>query len=94
MNINENQMISYGEYYGYPSCCIRSFHDILLGKKNISLIQLNAGNGSGFIPCLEHAKQVQEEKIKLEEIILPTRMCEGKFPHGRPKLSARVKETE
>ena len=92
MQINTNQFIRYGEFYGYPSCCITSFQKVVVGESPIHASQLKAGQGSGFIPCLECATKVINGICELKDIILPTRKCEGQFPKGH-SLKAKVKET-
>jgi hypothetical protein len=67
-----------GKALGYPDCCIKAFGDnapeLMTGKPPKEVIQrYNAGciNGvfTGFIPCIEHAKQIIHGKIKLTELI-------------------------
>lgn len=83
-----------GRAFGYPECCIREFGnqppELLRNKKPTKddKRRYKAGciNGkfTGFIPCSEHAKQIVQGKIKLEDLIdygkrdlfLP------KFPNG------------
>ena len=67
-----------GQYYGYPKCCIDNFI-----KKRVKRGSINdhASNGSGFIPCDNHATQIINKQIKLEDLIL-NRICEKHFPNG------------
>jgi len=67
-----------GHYYGYPKCCIDHFI-----KKRVKHGSINdqAGNGSGFIPCDNHATQIINKQIKLEDLI-SNRICEKQFPDG------------
>lgn len=77
----ESKPKSYGVYYGYPKCCIRSFHKMLNNKllaSDLSEVRRKAAK-NGFIPCLSHAKEIEAGKIKIEELILPTRQCERPF---------------
>ena len=92
MQINDS-IISFGEFYGYPSCCIHSFHQVLRGEKSIHTVQLNAGRGTGFVPCLNHAHQIENGEVQLENLILPTRKCEHAFPKGH-KIKAKVKSVD
>ena len=64
-------------YYGYPSCCIIYFltnfnFNGSNSRQKYSNKCIKAGNGSGFIPCPSHAKEINEEKIneksKIENI--------------------------
>lgn len=41
----------YGNYYGYPQCCIHSFCYEVTTRS-----QRKAGKKTGFIPCKHHAK--------------------------------------
>ena len=45
------QWTYYGNHYGYPKCCIHSFCYQVTTRS-----QRRAGNGTGFIPCKQHAK--------------------------------------
>lgn len=69
-----------GRYFGYPECCIRSFIRGPLFACDRNPVQLVASNGTGFIPCVKHAKQVVSGKIKLKDLILPTREELREFP--------------
>lgn len=73
------ESIENGNKYGFPKCCIDEFisktpsmmqnskptkDDLLrfeMGKIN--------GNFTGFVPCLNHAKMIQQKKITLFELI-------------------------
>lgn len=83
---------SYGDYYGYPSCCIQSFHKVLLGTESISILQLEVGRGTGFIPCKNHTHKIKTGECTLEQIILPTRKCTSAFPDGKGQLKIKIKE--
>lgn len=67
-----------GNYYGYPLCCIKAFIEQFPNKfANCTEIQQKAAR-NGFVPCVKHAEQIVEGKLKVEELILPTRK------HPRP----------
>ena len=73
-----------GEYFGYPNCCIKSFHVMLQKRllfKDINEVRRNAAK-NGFIPCLNCAKKIVAGKIKIEDLILPTRECPRPFIRG------------
>jgi hypothetical protein len=69
----EWHMYKTGDYYGYPRCCIKEFMETFytFGKRTDK--QKKASNGLGFIPCVKHAEEILEGKIKVEDLILPTR---------------------
>ena len=79
-----------GAYYGYPECCIESF---LSERRENGLVvsfslrseaqQKTAKNG--FIPCLRHAEQILSKKIKIEDLISPSRQCCQ--PFSKPERS-------
>ncbi len=74
-------MYKTGDYYGYPRCCQKEFYETFynLGKRTED--QRKAGNGSGFVPCVKHAEEILTGKIKLEDVILPTRKHPKAFPN-------------
>ena len=79
-NINntiEYQLINmlYGEYYGYPKCCIQSFKYSMHKKPNIQ-----AEQSSGLIPCDKHTEDIYHRIIKLHDLI-KNRICKSKFPY-------------
>ena len=62
-----------GNYYGYPKCCIDNFvHNFPLHFKQRPEEQQKTAK-NGFIPCSNHANQILAGKIKIEDVILPTR---------------------
>ena len=54
-----------GRKFGYPDCCIKQFCERWSASKE----QIRASAGSGFIPCMEHAKMINDGKIKLVDLI-------------------------
>ncbi len=68
----------YGNYFGYPQCCIDSF----LTKKNRNKSQNKVKRmGSGFVPCRKHASDILNRKIVFQDIII-NRKCKKPFPMG------------
>ncbi len=65
----------YGEWFGYPKCCIHYFDS----GEVITEDQYMAANYTGFVPCPDHAKQVLKGDVKLEDLI-KSRKCEVPFP--------------
>jgi hypothetical protein len=73
----ENKPI--GELLGYPECCIREFCQqppIILQSTAASeddKIRYQAacinGKFTGFIPCIAHARQIVNGKIRLQDLI-------------------------
>lgn len=68
-----------GKQYGYPNCCIKEFCEqppsSFKGKPTDSdFARYDAGcvNGkfTGFIPCLNHAKQINNGEITLNSLIV------------------------
>jgi hypothetical protein len=60
-----------GIYLGYPICCINSF--IKRGYKLPTKNQINASilnnKRTGFIPCSNHAKQINKGNISITDLI-------------------------
>jgi len=78
-----------GIYYGYPVCCIKEFIDdySFMLKHTISeelLLKRKVSNGSGFIPCFQHAKLIAAGEIKLEDLIRDRKHAQP-FPKGYGK---------
>lgn len=65
----------YGQYYGYPKCCIDSFKYSMHKKSN-----LQAEQGYGFIPCDKHTEDIYCRRIQLADLI-QNRVCKSPFPH-------------
>ncbi len=69
----------FGKRLGYPDCCIKEFCDQppsvleMRGTNNNDTIRYDMSfiNGiySGFIPCLNHAKQIKNGTITLKSLI-------------------------
>lgn len=68
-----------GIYYGYPECCINSFLQNLIHRKSPGKLRIKAGNKTGFIPCLCHAKKINSRKITIQSII-KNRIAKNPFP--------------
>ncbi len=72
MPLTYNQ--TYGKFFGYPDCCIKSFGEIailfLLRPTEVKQATLN-----GFVPCLACAKKLIAKQITYEELINPNRRC-------------------
>lgn len=68
----------YGNYFGYPECCVKSF--IEKEKKSKSQLIIKK-MGTGFVPCNKHAIDIINKKIKISELIC-NRKCEKPFPIG------------
>ena len=66
----------FGEYYGFPHCCIEHFNNrdftTTLGYSH-ALIKM----GTGYVPCPECAKKSAEELV---EAIAKKRKCPTPFP--------------
>ena len=53
----------YGEYLGYPECCIESFINNRFYKSNIQQLAIDLIN-IGFVPCHKHALEIFEGKYE------------------------------
>lgn len=72
--------VAAGMHYGYPICCI---NDVCFRKRHgipISPLQRQVCGRTGFFPCTDHAVAIKAGKIKLADVILPTRTCKSAFP--------------
>lgn len=71
----------WGDYFGYPKCCIKAFHTMLIQdiKFNQISIERKRATKYGFVPCQRCAQKILEGKIKVEDCILPTRQCPKPF---------------
>lgn len=68
-----------GKAYGFPNCCIKEFCKKTprmmkaSGLTNDDKLRFKAaivdGNFSGFVPCIEHAKQILSGAIKIHDLI-------------------------
>lgn len=60
-----------GEFFGYPSCCTRSFCRFIIhgNKYPRHPIQNKYSHSEGFVPCLKHANLLSKNKIKLRDMI-------------------------
>jgi hypothetical protein len=83
----------FGKELGYPECCIKEFcvqPPVLLKYQKPSkddhlrfkAAHLN-GKFTGFIPCVEHAKQIVQGKITLASLITNRSPEFGPFPNHR-----------
>lgn len=72
---------SWGDYFGYPKCCIRSFHIILRTdtKWNMLSQERQQTTTNGFVPCQQCAERILRGEIHVHELILPTRQCPKPF---------------
>lgn len=59
-----DQWQHFGNYYGYPKCCIDSFCN-----QRMTRSQRRAGNGSGFIPCKKHSRLILLRETTLKDLI-------------------------
>jgi hypothetical protein len=79
-----------GEYYGYPQCCIEFYeknrapywfrpYQVKYPKAFRKL------DGSGFIPCEAHLKEIEEGKDPIE--LIANRHSPAPFPLGVEELT-------
>lgn len=58
-----------GEYFGYPSCCVKSFIRFSTNKGKRYPIQNKNSHPEGFVPCLKHARLLEKKMITVKELI-------------------------
>lgn len=92
LTTNNSSLISdLGKELGYPTCCIKEFiysqkrFDSGKGatrkdKARVKAAHIN-GEFTGFIPCFEHAKKINNGNLKLEEIIKERKEGFPPFPY-------------
>lgn len=76
-----------GLYFGYPSCCIQYFLRYLNFNgsntyQKYSKKCIRASQGTGFIPCPAHAKEINKGIVKIEDCINNRRCEKTNFPNG------------
>ena len=69
----------FGEYYGYPKCCIESFIYNVVTNKPPSRTQKKASGRTGFIPCSYCSWKIKTNKVTLTGLISNRRSC-NPFP--------------
>ena len=91
-----DHLLHNGNYYGYPECCVANFIEYFTMKFDIRFPeqkqkcntrlpeQIQAAK-NGFVPCPEHARQILEKKLKIEDLILPTRKESRAFSKEKQK---------
>ena len=75
---------SWGEYYGYPKCCIRAFHKMLVEDIKITEISLERRTAAkeGFVPCERCAKKILLGNTEIWKYIETHRQCPTPFKHA------------
>lgn len=79
-----------GKKLGYPQCCIDAFcaqpPQVLQASKPTEddklryKVSILNGKATGFIPCIDHAKQIASGKITLQSLIKDRDPDFGIFP--------------
>lgn len=74
-------MKSNGDYFGYPPCCIKAFHVMLIKEVKFAQIskERQCVTKKGFIPCQACAEQILRGEKTIEQLILPSRICPRPF---------------
>lgn len=68
----------YGEYLGYPQCCIKAFGDVAIPYfMRPQIVQENTFNG--FVPCIAHCEMAYRDKQGLIALINQNRKCSVPF---------------
>ena len=70
---NSSQWQTYGEYFGYPECCVAAFRMLEHFGKDVEYKL----NGTGYIPCSVCNEKSEEELL---ETIAKNRKCPTPFP--------------
>ena len=68
----------YGNYFGYPKCCINQFVKMVLAEKTPTRLQKNIGEKTGFIPCSYCSWKILTKKVMLDELV-QNRRCKIPF---------------
>lgn len=69
---------SYGNYFGYPKCCINDFVKMVIEDKTPGRIQEKVGEYTGFIPCSYCSWRILTKNVKLDDLI-QNRTCNEPF---------------
>lgn len=78
-----NRFTAFGQYFGYPKCCIEWFMDSRVHKTipyALTETQQVVEEGEGFIPCPSCARKVLRERLQLSDLILDSRICPTPYP--------------
>ncbi len=77
-------ILSYGDYYGYPDCCIKAFTEYFY--QHIQFEQLSAARQKtalkGFIPCETCAQKILSKELNIAKLI------NAKRKHHKPFIYA------
>ena len=80
--------------FGYPECCVKWFEDRLDKKISFKLTYLqHKYNKHGFIPCIECAKKLESENMRLDQLIIKERRRFESFPESYPRNDEKIKES-
>jgi hypothetical protein len=76
-----SQKQCWGDYYGYKQCCIQAFHRLLKDELKWEDLcdEQKQTTTNGFVPCLSCARSILAGTQKVEDCILPTRLCPQPF---------------
>ena len=58
----------YGEYLGYPDCCIKAFGDVAIFFTSRPM-NVQLANKCGFVPCSKHANMLLNGEITYDKLI-------------------------
>lgn len=83
-------MLTNGHFFGYPHCCITNAQKRIqaLCEENYrpedsrpSEVQRNAGGGTGFVPCQEHADLLSKIREGKDRVLAVREILQGRvFP--------------
>jgi hypothetical protein len=77
-----------GKHFGYPKCCIADFIKNIPKRLDKVKIEKRAFHGTGFVPCPDCNKVVQQAgpEAYIEIIINRNRKCPDRFPQHANKV--------
>ena len=79
-----------GEYFGYPKCCIDQFMKCYTNRMPPNKICTESAY-EGFVPCIEHSKQIKAKKIKIGDLI-QKRCCKKEFPYDDDEFITKCRK--
>jgi hypothetical protein len=81
--MGKNKLVLFGKFFGYPECCTKYFLDTRSRHSREEIVNKNSKNG--FVVCPDHARQIEEGKTKIKDLI-QNRICKTPFPKQNYEL--------
>lgn len=73
----------YGNYFGYPKCCINQFVKMVLAEKTPTRLQRKVCESTGYVPCSYCSWRILTKQVVLDELV-QNRRC--KIPFRKHKF--------